>query len=455
MIYGGNFSFRAQLSRKEEIALNTKARGNGKSRSNAPNSSIISAGEVFADGAIVELMSSFSRFNKPDLLLWNGRKATVGPHVEHGGCTYEAPELDPILCRAMRLPAGCHDHRSARRLFDGIRNLFQRHLGLPESESVLIACFAISTWLADRLPSAPGLIISGPDEELGIDVLRLLSCVCRHPLLLAELTPAAFRSLPMELALTLLLLQQDLKTNMQILLRSSRYHGLHLAGKRGSVIDRYGATAIFCGNDAAVNHLGGGAIHVSLPPSQSQSCALDEDALNEIASHFQPRLLMYRLKSSGKVRESQVNVSELTIATSRLARTLAACFPEDSELAHDTVRLLGPQDEDARLQRANSIECVIVEVLLAFIHEQKLTEMKVGDVADLANGLLRSRGEILAYGAEEVGWKLKGLNLVRHRTSSGSQIQFDRQTSQQVHRWARAYGLGLLRLETCSECATV
>src|ERR1019366_133766 len=268
MIYGGNFSFRAQLSRKEEIALNTKARGNGKSRSNAPNSSIISAGEIFPDGAIIELVSSPSGLNKPDLLLWDGSQATVGPHVEHGGCTYEAPELDPILWRAMRLPAGCHDYRSTRRLFDGIRDLFQRHLGLPESESVLIACFAISTWLADRLPSAPGLTISGPDEELGIDVLRLLSCVCRHPLLLAELTPAAFRSLPMELALTLLLLQQDLKTNMQILLRSSRYHGLHLAGNRGSVVDRYGATALFCGNDAAVDHLGGGAIHVSLPLSQ-------------------------------------------------------------------------------------------------------------------------------------------------------------------------------------------
>src|ERR1019366_7028609 len=172
-------------------------------------------------------------------------------------------------------------------------------------------------------------------------------------------------------------------------------HGLHLAGNRGSVVDRYGATAIFCGNDAAVNHRGGGAIHVSLPPSQSQSCVLDEHALNEIANHFQPRLLMYRLKSSGKVRESQVDVSELTFATGRLPRPLRACFPEDSALARDTVRLLRPQDEDARLQLANSIECAVVEVLLGFIHEQKLKEMKVGDLADLANGLLRSRSEIL------------------------------------------------------------
>ena len=423
--------------------------------SRTSNAAFVSAGEMLPDGTMIELVSCPSHLDKPNLLLWRGRKANIGPRVEHGGCTYEAPKLDPILWRAMRLPAGCRDYGSARALFDGIRNLFQRHLGLPESESGLIASFAISTWLADRLPSAPGLTISGPDEELGVDVLLLLSCVCRHPFLLAALTPAAFRSLPMELALTLLLVQQDLKANMQILLRSSRYHGMHLAGNRGRVVDRYGATAIFCGNEAAVNHLGGGAIHVSLPPSQSQSCALDEHALNEIANHFQPRLLMYRLKSSGKVRESQVDVSELTFATGRLARTLAACFPEDSELARDTVRLLGPQDEDARLQRANSIECAIVEVLLGFIHEQKLTEMKVWDLADLANCLLRSRGEILEYSAEEVGWKLKGLDLVRHRTSSGSQIQFDRQTSQQVHRRARAYGLGSLRVETCSECAVV
>ena len=32
---------------------------------------------------------------------------------------------------------------------------------------------------------------------------------------------------------------------------------------------------------------------------------------------------------------------------------------------------------------------------------------------------------------------------MRHRTSAGSQIQFDRQPGHQVHRLARAYGLAL------------
>ena len=435
--------------------MNTEARSNAKSLSNAIASCIASAGEIFADGAMLELVSGASGRNKPDVLLWNGRKATLGPRVKHGGYVYEATALPAGLYRATRLPSHCGDYVSARGLFDATAGLFRHHFDLPEREANLLACFAICSWLADCLPIAPSLVISGCDEGLGIDLLRLLSCVCRHPLILAGLSLGSFRSMPLQLPLTLLLNQQELTRKLERLLRSSSYRGLHFPGSRGSVVDRFGPKAILCGNDVAVDYLGGGVIDISVPPSQLQPSILDEQTLTEIANDFQPRLLMYRLKNSGKVNQSQVDVSQFTYATRPLARTLAMCFPEDLELAREIVQLLGPQDADARLQRANSIECAIVEVLLGFLHEQKLTEMTVGDLADLANGLLVSRGEILAYGAEQVGWKVRGLNLARHRTSSGSQIQFDRQTSHQIHRLARAYGLGLARIETCSECAVM
>ena len=67
---------------------------------------------------------------------------------------------------------------------------------------------------------------------MGLDVLRLLGCVCRHSLVLAEITPGTFRSLPTQLVFTLLLDQQGLKPNIQRLLRASSYRGLHLAGNR-------------------------------------------------------------------------------------------------------------------------------------------------------------------------------------------------------------------------------
>jgi hypothetical protein len=58
-------------------------------------SCITSTGKIFLDGAMIELVASSSGLDKPDLLLWNGRKAIVGSRVKHGGCIYEAPELAP------------------------------------------------------------------------------------------------------------------------------------------------------------------------------------------------------------------------------------------------------------------------------------------------------------------------------------------------------------------------
>jgi hypothetical protein len=439
---------------REEIALSRKTKPNSKNGLKATKRSITSAGETFADGAMIELVSGSSGFDKPDFLLWKGRKTTIGPHVEHGGCIYEVPELASSLYRATRLPSRCTDYGSARRLFAGIADVFKQHLDLPERESSLLACFSISTWLADQLPSAPSLAISGPDQELGIDVLRLFSCVCRHPLMLAEVTPVGFRSLPTQVSLTLLLDQQELKPKMQRLLRASKYRGLHLPGTRGDVIDLYGPKAIFCGNDAAVDTLGDGVIYISVIPSQLRSSPLDEQVQDDIANKFQPRLLMYRLKNSGRIRESRVDGSEFTFATRQLACTLGMCFPEDSKLARDTVQLLRPQDKEVRGKRSRDVNCAIIEILWALIHLRTQRQVKVDELAKDVNVLLQSRGEIIEYSAEEIGWKLKGLNIQRHSDRSGRQVLLERETSQSVHRLAQAYDLPCSqRVEAgCPDC---
>lgn len=440
--------------RKEGITLKTDAKPKARSGSNTTNRSIISAGEIFADGAVIELVSGSSGLNKPGLLLWKGHKATVGPRVEHGGCIYEAPELHPSLYRATRFPSQCADYGTVHGLFDSIANLFKGYLDFPQRELSLLACFAISTWLADRLPTAPTLAISGPAQQLGIDVLRLLSCFCRHPLMLAEVTPGGFRSLPMQLSLTLLLNQQELKPDMQRLFRASSYRGVHLPGNGGRVVNPYGPKAILCGNDAAVDALGGGAIHISVPPSQLRPSALDEQVQNKIANDFQPRLLMYRLMNLEKVCESLVDVSHFTFAIRQLAQSLGACFPEDSALAPDAIELLRPQDEEIRGQRACDVNCAILEILWGTIHRGKRQAVGVDDLAENVNALLRSRGETLSYSAEEIGWKLRNLNIPRHSSSSGRHVLLGRGISQLVHRLAQAYDLPCAqRLEDgCPEC---
>jgi len=162
---------------------------------------------------------------------------------------------------------------------------------------------------------------------------------------------------------------------------------------------------------------------------------------------------MYRLKNASKVGASRVDMSKFTFATRLLARTLAGCFPEDAELARDIVQLLRPQDKEVREQRFFDVDCAVIEVLLGMIHHRKRA-VGVDELAKDVNALLRSRGEILEYSAEEVGWTLRGLNIPRHTTSSGREVLLGRETSQSVHRLAQAYGLPCSqRIEAgCPDC---
>jgi hypothetical protein len=227
-----------------EAALENRKKNADRSQEASP--SIITAGEVFADGAMIEMIESSAESRTPELLLWTGEVENIGAAVEHNGRIYKAPALEGDLHRAMRLPRGCCEYASARNLFLQIASLFCRHLGLSSHESRLLSFFAISTWLADRLPVAPNLALFG-DEDLGLDILRLLSCLCRHPLALTNLTAGNFRALPMRLQLTLLLDQQHPDRKLDRLLRASTYQGLYVFGSGGRVVDLYGSKATFWG----------------------------------------------------------------------------------------------------------------------------------------------------------------------------------------------------------------
>jgi hypothetical protein len=307
----------------KESSLRKAGRGSASVRSRAERSNVKTAGGVFADSTVIELVSG-SAPNKPDLLLWNGTKAIIAPRVEYDGRIYEAPELTATVYSATRLPSGCCDYGSVRDLCTAIASLFTGHLGLPEREAGLLAYFSISTWFADCLPTAPALAISSPVQGQGTDVLRLLRCLCRRPLMLADITPAGLRSLPMYLHPTLLINQPGLSPRMWTLLRTSSQRGLYVPAGKGGVLDLHGARAVFLGEDDTDKIAGGEVLHLPLAPSLFHF-TLDDTRLEQIASELQPKLLRYRLMNCRKVQESEFDVSTFTFPTRELARNLGAC----------------------------------------------------------------------------------------------------------------------------------
>jgi hypothetical protein len=435
-----------------EAVVNVKKPAKAASRFDVkPKAPLTTTGESFPDATVIELVSGPPGTNRPNLLLWNGAAGTVASELKHGEQTYVAPEISPSLYHAIRLPTKSTGYGSLEDLFSGIAELFRNYLGLSDRQSRLLTTFSMSTWLADRLPIAPGAVISAPDEASGIDVLRLLSCICRRPLLLAEVTASGFRTLPMHLGITLLINQQSMKPNFQRLLRASTFRGLHLPGSQGNIVDLYGPKAILCGSDAELSCLGDGALQIPIAPSRLQSHAFDEGKLDEISTEFQPRLLCYRLRHLATVNDSQVEVAEFTSAIRPLAGAFAKCLADDQKLAHNTIRLLRPQDDDVKGKVFLDVNCVVVEILWNLVHDPKQKSIQVDELAKYVNALLRSRGETIEYSAEDIGWSLSKLNIRRHTTSSGRQILFGGENRVTVHQTAMGYRLECAR-DAHDEC---
>ena len=151
-----------------------------------------------------------------------------------------------------------------------------------------------------------------------------------------------------------------------------------MPGTGGSVVDPYGPIAILFGNDAAVDTLGGGVIHISVTPSKLQSSAL-MNRFNMNSNDFQPAF-DDRLKNHGKVSAPGIEVPEFTFDMRQLARSVAMCFPEDTELAREAVQLLRPQDEEVRGQRSRDVNCATVEILFGNIHQRKQRAVRVDEL---------------------------------------------------------------------------
>jgi hypothetical protein len=165
--------------------------------------------------------------------------------------------------------------------------------------------------------------------------------------------------------------------------------------------------------------------------------------------------LRYRLNSLPKLVEVQIDVSSFSRGTRSIARAIASCFPDDADLAHEVLQLLRPQDDDTRAQALLDVGYAITEILWGLLHDGLAPEIRVSELTKNVNALLSSRGELQEYSSKEIGWKLRSLNINRHRDTTGRNILLNREASKRIHMLSVEYDLPLRRLckSDCPDCA--
>jgi hypothetical protein len=395
---------------------------------------------VFANGVAIEPLRDNTNTDRLSLLFWDGKKATIHSKITYGDQSYEPAPIKPTLLKALTLPTGVVSCTSPRGLLTDIAKLTTEYTGFAENSVAALSRWQLSTWFPEMRP-APGLALVGPDTTAARQQFELLNCLCRHPLLLTEVKAAGLLTLPTEWDFTLLIRQPELSVELQRILSIAR-RGIGLIPRGGRVLDFHCCVATHTdfGNTSASGVMP--MLEISAFSGRQNLPVLDDAIRHKIASDFQPRLLGYRLANYAKVLNSAFDVPELAPSMRELAKNLSACTPDDRDLQAQVFELLRVQDKEARSAAWLDLNVVIVEAILAFLHEAKQNCVFVGEITNAAEAILAGRGESRKVEPREVGPRLHSLGLItEERNSKGIRLVLTRDVSRRVHQLARDFSV--------------
>jgi len=418
----------------------------GKRGNGAPKSSEVCTFRFCANGRILELVRN-SANDSVSLLVNRDRKYRIVDRYEDNGRVLIPPRIEKGLLKSIQLPSHPRKFGSSYDLLLELASHAEHHVTLPFQSLMLVSAFVLSTWLADRFPRAPYLSVFGPLGSGKTQLLQFLSCCCRRPLLLTDVTPAGLYSLVDALQLTLIIDEcefgRDQKTSD--LLRLLR--GGHTAGSsifRGHRdYNLYGPKVIASRGPIRDAALASRAIQISMSRSHASVPPLDPERLRKLAAILQPKLLAFRLVNYRIPLPLDADLRFLTPRSRDLARALAAPLHGHLEQQKMIVRYLMMQDNDLRTQQMQEPELLVLDALFQGCHApaQYIT---VGGVAKIVNYYLSLYGERGKFDARFVGPKLRGLGFNTEKLGSmGYGLWLTKSVINQIHRLAQEYRLTL------------
>ena len=402
----------------------------------AVGSPIATAGEVFADGAMIELIGD-ERSAHPQLMLWDGSKEIIGPVVEHDGKLYEPAEIGSSILQQLMLPTRCYPHGTTREFLTEICNLMTNLVGLDEKPASLAARIVLCSAIVEAVSVAPALLIAGPDTARASRLVSVLRCFCRHSVPLTSVTPASFCSLASGVRYTFLISQASVSDKLQKLLddASSRDRKIPF---RGRLLDLFGVQVIQSDSVLADDPWPLRSIPISMVPTETALRVFNQDAQRLIATEFQAKLLSFRRANLRAAQGLNFDASKFSFALRDLAHSLAAATPDDSELQADVFELLREEDAESRSARWIDLTVITVEAVLVAYLESPGETVYVSELSNIAQALSNGRGGVSTIDPGAFGKRLKLLGFVTEpRDAKGKKLRLTEAVQSRALQLAR------------------
>lgn len=417
-------------------------------------------GEAFPK-FMIEVVAAAESDSGPSLLLWNGAETYIASKItltasksDASDRTFYPPEIDSTTRNAIRFPAGAESYDSTRKLFDGITDVFRKYMDLPENQMHLLAHCVLASWFVDVTAAPVCLSLVGPSSGQGSRLLRLLASLFRHPLLLGPTGLGAIFSLPLKLQPALFMDGGQCNGQLPKLLRQLSAPDSFVFWK-GQLLQFRGAQVVCTEESLPSDLLNAGFLEVRMPSSHRILPILDQQARQQIAEEFQPKLLMYRLVNYQQVRSSKFDVPEFHFPVRNLSRSLAAAVPNEPEFQSNIASLLQAQSDQDLLKPTSDLDSLVIEGMLILCHQEDRKSFHVAEVSEKVNEILEARGESFDMNPWAVGRKLRKLDITTQRLdANGRGALLLNDLRHHVHSLAAKRGL-LAKMGDavrCSDC---
>jgi len=419
------------------------------------------------DGNLVELVEDPANPGHTLLAVWKGGKTQFLDRLEQDGRVLISLARNNEVLRHIRLPSDAKPYDSVQELLRRLETLISQCVAVDEQHVAILADFVLSTWVIDRFSVAPYLSVVGLPQTGKTTLLRVLSLVCRRPLLIADITSASFYHACARFMPTMLIDEAgSIKNNRTLrhMLRSGTTRDV-LAVRKNRAFHCYGAKVISSlepPDDAALN-----SRCIVIPMSESKSTALvrtDEPAVQQQAADLQAQLLRFRFENYKTVRPVPVPGDEaLRPRTRDLLRVLSAAHADVSR--SELLLRFVESGQGVQLEPLSPEQNAVVRALFSAVHiREDFSRIWISDLTQRVNTFLELAGEQLRIQPRKVGAVVTSLGFSsRTRTNSGWVISLSRKDAERLHELAVSYGIDGIRdsfpqgisPDECSLCLAV
>ena len=439
-------------SSESRIALHAKNAGFGHSsdaHASSKESRDDSVTEIdFAelrDGTLVELVEDPKDAAQACLAVWKDGEARFVDRLEHDGHVLVPLSRKNEVLRRLRLPSAVLPYESSQALLRRLESLVSQCVAINERYLPVLADFVLSTWLVDRLEVAPYLSVVGLPQSGKTTLLRVLSLVCRRPLLITDITSESFYHTCARFMPTMLIDEMGSIGSNRTLRRMLRSGTTRdgLAVRKNRIFHCYGAKVISWlepPDDAALN-----SRCVLIPMFESNSTALcrtDEAKVQKLTADLQAQLLTFRLENYKTAKPAAVPGDEILRPRTRdLLRTLSAGHAQDAERCQGLLKAF-ESDEAVPLEPLSPAHNAVLRALFAMIHPGGFSLLWISHLTEKVNLFLEQSGDRLRLLPRKVGAVLTSFGFTnRPRTNSGYALYLSQQDAEKLHQLAACYGI--------------